>query len=68
MRPERIVRVLLKCGLTLKHQTGSHAILTRPGLRRPVVVAMHNRELPARIVRDIIQQAGLTIAEFREHV
>jgi predicted RNA binding protein YcfA (HicA-like mRNA interferase family) len=64
LRPNRIVRALEACGLTVKRQTGSHIILTKPSLRRPVVVAMHGRELPPAMVRDIITQAELTVEEF----
>ena len=46
LRPERIVRALVACGLVVKRQRGSHTVLSKPGLRRPVIVAMHGRELP----------------------
>lgn len=68
LRPERIVRALLACGLTVKRQRGSHVVLTKPGLRRPVVVAMHNRELPPGTVADIVAQADLKPEEFLKHV
>jgi predicted RNA binding protein YcfA (HicA-like mRNA interferase family) len=64
LRPQRIIRALERCGLTVKRQTGSHVILTKPGLRRPVPVAMHAGELPPAYVRDIIAQAELTVEEF----
>ena len=62
------MRALLRCGLTVKRQTGSHVILTKPGLDRPVVVARHNRELPPRTLRDILDQAGIDEAEFLAHL
>lgn len=68
LRPARIVRALEQCGLTVKRQTGGHLILTKPGLRRPVVVSMHNRELPPGFVRDIVFQAEVSIDEFLLHV
>ena len=43
-------------------------ILTKPGLDRPVVVARHNRELPPRTLRDILDQAGIDEAEFLAHL
>ncbi len=58
------MRALLRCGLTVKRQTGSHMILTKPGLERPVVVARHNRELPPRTLRDILREAEVDEAEF----
>ena len=68
LRPERIVRALVACGLVIKRQRGSHVVLTRPGLRRPVIVGMHNRELPPGTVADIIAQAGVSAEEFLKHV
>ena len=52
----------------MKRQRGSHVVLTKPGLPRPVVVAMHNGELPPGTVADIVAQAGLTPEEFLKHV
>jgi len=63
LRASQIVSALERAGFVVK-QTGSHVILTRSGLRRPIVVPMHRRELPRGTVKDIIRQAGLTIEEF----
>ncbi len=68
LRPERIVRALVACGLVVKRQRGSHVVLTKPGLPRPAVVAMHNRELPPRTVADIVAQADVKPEEFLKHV
>jgi predicted RNA binding protein YcfA (HicA-like mRNA interferase family) len=64
----RIVKALERAGFVVKRQTGSHVILIRAGLRRPVVVPMHRRELPRATVRDIITQAELTVEEFLEQL
>jgi predicted RNA binding protein YcfA (HicA-like mRNA interferase family) len=50
----------------VKRQTGSHVVLTKPGLKRPVVVSMHRKELPPGYVREIIAQAELTVEQFIE--
>ncbi len=68
LRPDRIVRALVACGLVVKRQRGSHAVLTKPGLPRPVVVAMHNRELPPHTVADIVAQAEVKPEEFLKHI
>jgi predicted RNA binding protein YcfA (HicA-like mRNA interferase family) len=68
LRPERIVRALQGCGLVIKRQTGSHVILVKVGLQRPVVVAMHQRELPRGTVADILKQAQVSIDEFVAHI
>jgi predicted RNA binding protein YcfA (HicA-like mRNA interferase family) len=64
LRATEIITALERVGLVVKRQTGSHVILTKPGLRRPVVVPMHRRELPRGTVKDIIRQAELSIDEF----
>jgi len=62
------VRALERCGLVVKRQSGSHVILTKPGLRRPVVVARHKVELPPRTVADIVAQAEVDRNEFLENL
>ena len=68
LRADQIVGALQRAGLVVKRQTGSHLILTRQGLRRPIVVPMHRRELPRGTVLDIVRQAGLTVEEFFKHL
>jgi predicted RNA binding protein YcfA (HicA-like mRNA interferase family) len=68
LRPERIVRALEACGLVVVRERGSHVVLTKAGLGRPVVVAMHNRELPPGTVSDIVRQADVSPEEFVKHV
>ena len=68
LRPERIIRALMACGFEIQRQSGSHVILTRPGLDRPVVVPQHKRELPPGFVADIVSAARITREEFLRHV
>jgi len=68
LRSERIVRALVACGLTVARQRGSHVILTRPGLPRPVVVPQHRRELPPHTLAEILTKAEVTAEEFLKHV
>jgi predicted RNA binding protein YcfA (HicA-like mRNA interferase family) len=68
LRAERIVRALEACGFVVTRQRGSHVVLTKPGLRRPVVVARRNRELPPGTVADIVAQAGVSAEEFLKYV
>jgi predicted RNA binding protein YcfA (HicA-like mRNA interferase family) len=68
LRPAEIVKALERAGFIAKRQTGSHVILTKAGLRRPVVVPMHRGELPKGTVLAIIRQAGITPEQFTEHL
>ncbi len=49
-------------------QTGSHVLLWKSGLLRPVVIAKHNRELSGSTVSSILRQADVSAAEFLKHV
>jgi predicted RNA binding protein YcfA (HicA-like mRNA interferase family) len=68
LRSERIVRSLVACGLTIIRQRGSHVVLMKPGLRRPVVVPQHKRELPPHTIADILSQAEVSEEQFLEHL
>jgi len=43
-------------------------LLWKEGLRRPVVIARHNKELPPLVVSDILRQADVSAEEFLKHV
>ncbi|MEO0079537.1 MAG: type II toxin-antitoxin system HicA family toxin [candidate division WOR-3 bacterium] len=65
LSPKDVIRVLLKAGFYVHHQTGSHVQLkhsTRAELR--LTVPFHNRDLPKAVLRSIIRQAGLSVDEF----
>jgi predicted RNA binding protein YcfA (HicA-like mRNA interferase family) len=68
LKPDRIVRALEACGLEVVRQRGSHASLWKAGLRRPVVIARHNRELSPSTVSKIIEQAEVNVDDFLKHV
>jgi predicted RNA binding protein YcfA (HicA-like mRNA interferase family) len=64
LRPQRIIDTLLKCGLSLRRQTGGHVVIGRPGLRRPVIIGRHDKELSPATVKKILAQAEVTIEDF----
>jgi predicted RNA binding protein YcfA (HicA-like mRNA interferase family) len=51
-------------GLRIDRQRGSHVILTKPGLRRPVVVARHRQEIGPRLLAQILRGADIGVDEF----
>jgi predicted RNA binding protein YcfA (HicA-like mRNA interferase family) len=59
------VRALKRCGFVQLRQTGSHLIM-RSG-SRTVVVPQHKPLKPGTL-KGIIEQAGLTLEEFVEHL
>lgn len=64
LKPKDVITVLQKAGFVVKRQTGSHVILYKPGIKRPLTVPIHTRDLPGGTLRAIVRQANLTIAEF----
>ncbi|MHB8377731.1 MAG: type II toxin-antitoxin system HicA family toxin [Dehalococcoidia bacterium] len=56
LRPPRIIAALVRCGLVIDHQTGSHVVLYKDGLRRPMSVPNHSRDLPPGFLRKILRQ------------
>jgi predicted RNA binding protein YcfA (HicA-like mRNA interferase family) len=59
---------LVACGLVEKRQTGSHVILAREGLQRPVPVPLHARELSPGFIAALLRQAEIDREEFLKHV
>jgi predicted RNA binding protein YcfA (HicA-like mRNA interferase family) len=60
-----MLRAFGRLGWTVARQTGSHAIVTRPG-RTPVTIPIHPGTLKFGTARAILKQAGLTEDEFFE--
>jgi predicted RNA binding protein YcfA (HicA-like mRNA interferase family) len=59
------LKILYSLGFELDRVEGSHHVLIRAGLGRPVVVPVHGSQaLPAGTLRSIIRAAGLTKREF----
>jgi predicted RNA binding protein YcfA (HicA-like mRNA interferase family) len=59
----RVVRALVRLGWSLDRQSGSHAILTKPG-RSPVTIPIHKgRTLKEGTARAILKQAGVSEEE-----
>ena len=59
-----MVEVLVKAGFSIRRQSGSHIILYKDGLMRPLSVPVHAEDIPQGTLRALIRQSGLTIEEF----
>jgi predicted RNA binding protein YcfA (HicA-like mRNA interferase family) len=66
LKPKELLAVLIKVGFQVKRQTGSHVILFKPGIPRPISIPMHVKDLPKGTCRAIIRQTNLTLDEFSE--
>lgn len=57
---ERLVRSLVKLGWTAKRQSGSHAVLAKPG-HTPVTIPVHKgKTLKEGTARGILKIAGVS--------
>ncbi len=66
-KPREVLRALGKAGFFIHHASGSHYVLKhpiKPHLR--VTLPYHNRDLKRKTLSSIIEQAGLTTAQFME--
>ncbi|MFQ5924644.1 MAG: type II toxin-antitoxin system HicA family toxin [Dehalococcoidia bacterium] len=64
LKPKEVVAALERAGFEIRRHTGSHVIMYKPDLRRPISVPQHPRDLPKGTIRAIIREAGLTVEEF----
>jgi len=64
VKPWEVVAALEKAGFEVRRQTGSHVIMYKADIRRPISVPRHPGNLPKGTLRAIIREAGLTRTEF----
>ena len=64
LKPKKVMKALERGGFEVHHTSGSHYILKKDGLR--VTVPYHNKDLKPGTLASIIEQAGLTVEEFKE--
>jgi len=60
LKPREIAKLLEKAGFLLKRTTGSHYIYYKKGLRRPITVPFHAKNLPSGTQRAIFRNAELS--------
>ena len=64
LKPAEMVNALEKAGFYIVRQTGSHIIMYKKGLPRPIPIPIHSGELKRNLQNHIIKEAGLTTEEF----
>ena len=65
-RAEEVVRVLEKLGFSRVRQSGSHAIFRHQDGRWVTVPIYKGRDLGKGILRKILKDAGISVAEFEK--
>ena len=64
MTPAELIRALERAGFNIVRQTGSHVIMHKEGLRRPIAIPRHPKALKRSLQHRIIKEAGFTAEEF----
>jgi predicted RNA binding protein YcfA (HicA-like mRNA interferase family) len=65
LTPAEMIKTLEKAGLTIIRQTGSHVIMYKAGLLRPIPVPKHPESLKHSLQNVIIREAGFSTDQFR---
>ena len=62
----KLVKVFELEGFTVKRQKGDHLILTKPRVRRPVVIKRSSKEVPVTHILTNLQTAGISRERYFE--
>ena len=55
----KLVKVFELDGFTVKRQKGDHLILTKPGVKRPIVIKTSPRDVPVTHILTNLRTAGI---------
>ena len=66
LHARKIIKALEHAGFIFDRQTGSHFILRHPVTRKTTCVPKHGKDVKRSLMKEILQQAGLTEEEFRK--
>ncbi len=64
LNARKLIQALEKAGFVFDRQTGSHSILRHPITRKTTCVPKHGKDVKRSLMKEILQQAGLTEEEF----
>ena len=63
---QKLVKVFELDGFTVKRQKGDHLIMTKPGVKRPVVIKTSPREVPVTHILTNLRTAGMSRERYFE--
>jgi predicted RNA binding protein YcfA (HicA-like mRNA interferase family) len=64
--PEKLGRVLEKCGFELERIRGSHHYYHNPETKKSTSVPFHSKDVPKGLLNEILKEAGISREEFFE--
>lgn len=65
LNARKIIQALERAGFVFDRHAGSHYILRHPVTRRTTGVPIHGKDVKRNLMKEILQQAGLTEDQFR---
>jgi predicted RNA binding protein YcfA (HicA-like mRNA interferase family) len=63
---ETLVKIFKLEGFTVKRKKGDHIIMTKPGIKRPLVIKTSPRLVPVTHIKTNLTTAGITRERFFE--
>lgn len=65
IRAAKLVPILTRLGFRIKRQAGSHLHMEHfLNKTRKITVPVHNKDLPIKTLKSILNQAGISIKDF----
>jgi len=59
-----LIRVFERAGFTIRGKKGDHIVMTKPGIKRPVVIKSSPSFVPVTHIRTNMTTAGLTREQY----
>jgi len=59
LTPDKVIKILLRNGFELDHQTGSHRVYYNSATKRRAVVPYHKKDIPKGTLLSILKQSGI---------
>jgi predicted RNA binding protein YcfA (HicA-like mRNA interferase family) len=66
--PEKLARVLEKCGFELERIKGSHHFYHNPETKKSASVPFHDKDVPKGLLNEILKEAGISREEFCDNL
>lgn len=63
---EKLIKIFELDGFIVKRKKGDHIIMTKPGIKRPLVIKTSPRQVPVTHIRTNMTTAGMTRERFFE--
>jgi len=63
---ETLIRIFEKDGFTVQRKKGDHIIMTKPGIKRPLVIKTSPKSVPVTHIRTNMTTAEMTRERFFE--